>query len=66
MAPTLALEDPLHDRRFVHIVGWARSLGRAKEYHYLYTANSVLFDVIYHTTAVASHSNMHQAVTRAL
>ena len=28
--------------------------------------NSLLFDVVYHATAVASHSNTHQAVTRAL
>ena len=30
--PTLPLEDPLHDQRYVHIAAQPRSLGRAKEY----------------------------------
>ena len=63
---TLALEDPLADRRYISICEQPHSLGRDKEYRYLYTANSVVFDCLYHLTAIASHQLMHAAVHMGL
>ena len=66
VTPTLPLEDPLHTSWYVHIATQLRSLGRAKEYWYLYTANTILFNAIYHPLAVLAHANTHQAVQCAL
>ena len=59
VTPTLPFEDPLHNHRYVHITAQLRSLGRAKDYWYLFTTNNILFDAIYHLLAVLVHTNIH-------